>query len=77
MERILEMGRQLNATGFVTTEKDDVKLTASDVRTTGDVGAADGRGSGGGVCRRDCGGECVGDAAGSADRVKLSGARQS
>lgn len=27
MERILEMGRQLNATGFVTTEKDNVKLT--------------------------------------------------
>ena len=29
MERILEVGRQLNATGFVTTEKDNVKLTAS------------------------------------------------
>ena len=29
MERILEMGRQLNATGFVTTEKDSVKLTAT------------------------------------------------
>ena len=29
MERILEVGRQLNATGFVTTEKDDVKLTAT------------------------------------------------
>ncbi len=28
MERILEVGRQLNATGFVTTEKDRVKLTA-------------------------------------------------
>ena len=28
VERILEMGRQLNATGFVTTEKDNVKLTA-------------------------------------------------
>jgi tetraacyldisaccharide 4'-kinase len=27
IERILEMGRQLNATGFVTTEKDNVKLT--------------------------------------------------
>ena len=27
MERILELGRQLNATGFVTTEKDSVKLT--------------------------------------------------
>jgi tetraacyldisaccharide 4'-kinase len=27
MERILELGRQLNATGFVTTEKDNVKLT--------------------------------------------------
>jgi tetraacyldisaccharide 4'-kinase len=29
MERILEVGRQLNATGFVTTEKDNVKLTAA------------------------------------------------
>lgn len=29
MDRILEMGRQLNATGFVTTEKDNVKLTAT------------------------------------------------
>ena len=29
MERILEVGRQLNATGFVTTEKDNVKLTAT------------------------------------------------
>src|SRR5580658_690833 len=29
VERILEMGRQLNATGVVTTEKDDVKLTAT------------------------------------------------
>jgi tetraacyldisaccharide 4'-kinase len=28
IERILEVGRRLNATGFVTTEKDDVKLTA-------------------------------------------------
>lgn len=27
MERILEVGRRLNATGFVTTEKDHVKLT--------------------------------------------------
>jgi len=27
IERILEIGRQLNATGFVTTEKDNVKLT--------------------------------------------------
>lgn len=27
MERILEVGRRLNATGFVTTEKDNVKLT--------------------------------------------------
>lgn len=27
VERILELGRQLNATGFVTTEKDNVKLT--------------------------------------------------
>lgn len=27
MERILEVGRQLNATGFVTTEKDNMKLT--------------------------------------------------
>ena len=27
IERILEVGRQLNATGFVTTEKDNVKLT--------------------------------------------------
>ncbi|HXS11667.1 MAG TPA: tetraacyldisaccharide 4'-kinase [Acidobacteriaceae bacterium] len=27
MERILEVGRQMNATGFVTTEKDNVKLT--------------------------------------------------
>ena len=27
MERILEVGRQLTATGFVTTEKDRVKLT--------------------------------------------------
>ena len=27
MERILELGRQLNATGFVTTQKDNVKLT--------------------------------------------------
>jgi len=27
VERILEVGRQLNATGFVTTEKDNVKLT--------------------------------------------------
>ncbi|HEX5283838.1 MAG TPA: tetraacyldisaccharide 4'-kinase [Bryocella sp.] len=29
MERILELGRQLNATGFVTTQKDSVKLTKS------------------------------------------------
>ncbi len=29
VERILEVGRQLNATGFVTTEKDHVKLTAT------------------------------------------------
>jgi tetraacyldisaccharide 4'-kinase len=29
MERILDVGRQLNATGFVTTEKDNVKLTAA------------------------------------------------
>ena len=29
VERILEMGRRLNATGFVTTEKDNVKLTAT------------------------------------------------
>jgi tetraacyldisaccharide 4'-kinase len=29
IERILELGRQLNATGFVTTEKDNVKLTAT------------------------------------------------
>lgn len=29
MERILEVGRQLNATGFVTTEKDSVKLTTT------------------------------------------------
>jgi tetraacyldisaccharide 4'-kinase len=29
MDRILEIGRQLNATGFVTTEKDNVKLTAT------------------------------------------------
>jgi tetraacyldisaccharide 4'-kinase len=28
MEHILEVGRRLNATGFVTTEKDNVKLTA-------------------------------------------------
>jgi tetraacyldisaccharide 4'-kinase len=27
IERILEVGRRLNATGFVTTEKDNVKLT--------------------------------------------------
>jgi tetraacyldisaccharide 4'-kinase len=27
MERILEVARRLNATGFVTTEKDNVKLT--------------------------------------------------
>ena len=29
MERIVEVGRQLSATGFVTTEKDNVKLTAT------------------------------------------------
>jgi len=29
MERIVEVGRRLNATGFVTTEKDSVKLTAT------------------------------------------------
>src|ERR1700744_915492 len=29
VDRILEMGRQLNATGLVTTEKDSVKLTAT------------------------------------------------
>jgi tetraacyldisaccharide 4'-kinase len=29
IERILETGRQLNVTGFVTTEKDSVKLTAT------------------------------------------------
>lgn len=29
IERVVEMGRQLNATGFVTTEKDGVKLTAT------------------------------------------------
>lgn len=29
IERILEVGRRLNATGFVTTEKDSVKLTAA------------------------------------------------
>lgn len=29
MEQILKVGRQLNATGFVTTEKDSVKLTAT------------------------------------------------
>jgi tetraacyldisaccharide 4'-kinase len=29
VDRILQMGRQLNATGFVTTEKDNVKLSAT------------------------------------------------
>jgi tetraacyldisaccharide 4'-kinase len=29
MERVVELARQLNATGFVTTEKDAVKLTAA------------------------------------------------
>jgi tetraacyldisaccharide 4'-kinase len=29
IERIVELGKQLNATGFVTTEKDAVKLTAA------------------------------------------------
>jgi hypothetical protein len=67
MERVIEVAKGLNGSGFITTEKDAVKLTEAMRAATGRAWAVDGGRAGGRVCRPFGGAAGAGSEAGAAE----------